>query len=74
MGSYEMILAVKAEIDHQRYTDVTDTEGNITCSTFYIDVPTMTVARMSTAALDKRFSFNGTEDIKTLFELSTTGW
>lgn len=55
-------------------TDVTDTEGNITCSTFYIDVPTMTVARMSTAALDKRFSFSGTEDIKTLFKLSTTGW
>lgn len=55
-------------------TDVADNEGNITCSTFYIDVPTMTVARMSTAGLDKRFSFNGTEDIKTLFKLSTTSW
>ena len=55
-------------------TDVMDADGNITCSTFYIDVPTMTVARMSTAALDQRFKFEGTEDVKDLFKTSTKGW
>jgi len=55
-------------------TDVTDSEGNITCSTFYIDVPNMTVARMSTAALDQRFKFDGTENVRDLFKISTKGW
>lgn len=55
-------------------TDVMDSEGNITCSTFYIDVPNMTVARMSTASLDQRFKFDGTENIRDLFKISTKGW
>lgn len=55
-------------------TDVKDKDGNITCATMYIDVPNMTVARMSTAALDKRYSFNGDEDIGDLLKTSTQGW
>ena len=55
-------------------TDVNDKDGNITCATMYIDVPTMTVARMSTAALDKRYSFNGDENIGDLLKISTQGW
>lgn len=55
-------------------TDVKDKDGNITCATMYIDVPNMTVARMSTAALDKRYSFNGDEDISDLLKISTQGW
>lgn len=55
-------------------TDVKDKDGNITCATMYIDVPNMTVARMSTAALDKRYSFNGDEDISDLLKMSTQGW
>jgi len=55
-------------------TDVRDKDGNITCATMYIDVPNMTVARMSTAALDKRFKFNGDEDIAELLKISTQGW
>lgn len=55
-------------------TDVKDKDGNITCATMYIDVPTMTVARMSTAALDKRYSFNGDENIGDLLKISTQGW
>lgn len=55
-------------------TDVKDKDGNITCATMYIDVPTMTVARMSTAALDKRYSFNGDENIEDLLKISTQGW
>lgn len=55
-------------------TDVKDKDGNITCATMYIDVPNMTVARMSTAALDKRYSFNGDEDIGDLLKISTQGW
>lgn len=55
-------------------TDVKDKDGNITCATMFIDVPTMTVARMSTAALDKRYSFNGDENIGDLLKISTQGW
>lgn len=55
-------------------TNVKDKDGNITCATMYIDVPTMTVARMSTAALDKRYSFNGDENIEDLLKISTQGW
>lgn len=55
-------------------TDVKDKNGNITCATMYIDVPNMTVARMSTASLDKRYSFNGDEDISDLLKISTQGW
>jgi len=55
-------------------TDVKDADGNITCATMYIDVPNMTVARMSTAALDKRYPFTGDEDIADLLKISTQGW
>ena len=55
-------------------TDVKDKDGNITCATMYVDVTTMTVARMSTAALDKRYSFNGDENIGDLLKISTQGW
>lgn len=55
-------------------TDVKDKDGNITCATMYIDVPNMTVARMSTAALDKRYTFNGDENIADLLKTSTQGW
>jgi hypothetical protein len=55
-------------------TDVTDNDGNITCCTMYIDVPNMKVARMSTAALDKRFDFTGKENIADLLKITTQGW
>ena len=55
-------------------TDVKDAEGNITCATMYIDVPNMQVARMSTAALDKRYSFTGKENIHDLLQVTTQGW
>ena len=55
-------------------TDVFDSEGHIACSTMYIDVPNMTVARMSTASLDKRFPFTGKENISDLLKLTTQGW
>lgn len=55
-------------------TDVLDADGNITCATMYIDVPNMQVARMSTAALDKRYDFNGSEDIAELLKTTTQDW
>ena len=55
-------------------TDVQDADGNITCATMFIDCVTMTVARMSTAALDKRYPFTGDEDIADLLKISTQGW
>lgn len=55
-------------------TDVQDEFGNITCATMYIDCVTMTCARMSTAALDKRFPFSGKETIEDLFAKSIQGW
>ena len=55
-------------------TDVKDAEGNITCATMYIDVPNMQVARMSTAALDKRYPFTGKENIRDLLQVTTQGW
>jgi hypothetical protein len=55
-------------------TDVKDKDGNITCATMFIDCVEMTIARMSTAALDKRYSFNGDEDISDLLKISTQGW
>lgn len=50
--------------------DTMDDMYNITCSTMYIDVPNMQVARSSTAPMDKRWSFNGDENIRELFKLS----
>lgn len=55
-------------------TDVMDADGNITCATMYIDVPNMQVARMSTAALDKRYPFTGKENIHDLLQITTQGW
>lgn len=55
-------------------TDVTDVDGNITCGTMYIDVPNMQVARMSTAPLEMRHGFAGTETIEDLFRKSILGW
>lgn len=55
-------------------TDVKDADGNISCATMYIDVPNMQVARMSTAALDKRYPFTGKENIHDLLQISTQGW
>lgn len=56
-------------------TDVKDADGNITCSTMYIDlVGGPKCARMSTAALDKRFSFSYDEPVETVFKRSTQGW
>ena len=55
-------------------TDVKDADGNITCATMYIDVPNMQVARMSTAALDKRYPFTGKENIHDLLQITTQGW
>ena len=39
-------------------------------STMYIDVPNMQVARSSTMPIEKRVSFNGSENIKDLFVMS----
>lgn len=55
-------------------TDVLDNNGDITCSTFYIDAVTKTCARMSTAALDKRFKVTEEDTIESLFKKSIQGW
>ena len=39
-------------------------------STMYIDIPNMQIARSSTMPIEKRFSFNGDENIKDLFVMS----
>ena len=69
-----MMSSCEFKLDEPEYTDVKDADGNITCATMYIDVPNMTVARMSTAALDKRYTFTGDEDIADLLKISTQGW
>ena len=55
-------------------TECFDVDGKMTCSTMFIDLPNMQVARMSTASLDRRYSFTGKESISELLELSTRGW
>jgi organic radical activating enzyme len=55
-------------------TDVKDAAGNITCCTFYIDAVEKKVARMSTAALDKRYDILEDDRVETLFEKSTQDW
>ena len=56
-------------------TDVKDAEGNITCSTMYIDlVGGAKCARMSTAALDKRYAFDYNESIEDVFKKSIQDW
>ena len=55
--------------------DVLDNKGNITCATMYIDlVGGPKCARMSTAALDKRFDFSFNERIEDVFKKSIQGW
>ena len=55
-------------------TDVLDSDGNMTCSTMYIDLPNMQVARMSTAPMEKRYRFTGDESIAELMKMTTQGW
>lgn len=51
-----------------------DADGKMTCSTMFIDLPNMQVARMSTAPLETRQPFTGNESIEELLKLSTKGW
>lgn len=51
-----------------------DSNGNMTCSTMFIDLPNMQVARMSTAPIETRQSFTGNETIGELLKLSTRGF
>ena len=55
-------------------TDVLDSDGNMTCSTMYIDLPNMQVARMSTAPMEKRYRFTGDESIAELMKMTVQGW
>ena len=54
--------------------DVRDKNGNITCCTFYLDLPNKKVGRSSTVPLDKRETFNYNETIEELFKKSIKGW
>jgi hypothetical protein len=55
-------------------TECFDAAGNMTCSTMFIDLPNMQVARMSTAPMETRQSFTGSESIEGLLKLTTKGW
>lgn len=55
-------------------TECFDADGNMTCSTMFIDLPNMQVARMSTAPIETRQSFTGNESIEELLKLTTKGW
>lgn len=55
-------------------TEVLDSDGNMTCSTMYIDLPNMQVARMSTAPMEKRYRFTGDESIVELMKMTVQGW
>jgi len=55
-------------------TECFDADGKMTCSTMFIDLPNMQVARMSTAPMETRQSFTGTESIEELLKLTTKGW
>lgn len=55
-------------------TECFDADGKMTCSTMFIDLPNMQVARMSTAPLETRQTFTGNESIEELLKLSTKGW
>lgn len=56
-------------------TDVRDKDGDITCATMYIDlVGGPKCARMSTAALDKRYEFSFNQPIEEVFRLSIQDW
>jgi organic radical activating enzyme len=55
-------------------TECFDADGNMTCSTMFIDLPNMQVARMSTAPMETRQPFTGNESIEELLKLTTKGW
>ena len=55
-------------------TECFDTDGKMTCSTMFIDLPNMQVARMSTAPMETRQPFTGNESIGELLKLTTKGW
>lgn len=55
-------------------TECFDADGKMTCSTMFIDLPNMRVARMSTAPMETRQSFTGNESIEELLKLTTKGW
>lgn len=54
-------------------TECFDADGNMTCSTMFIDLPNMQVARMSTAPMETRQPFTGNESIEELLKLTTKG-
>ncbi len=55
-------------------TECFDADGKLTCSTMFIDLPNMQVARMSTAPMETRQPFTGNESIEELLKLTTKGW
>lgn len=55
-------------------TECFDADGKMTCSTMFIDLPNMQVARMSTAPVETRQPFTGNESIKELMKLTVKGW
>lgn len=54
--------------------DLFDKDGNMTVGTMFIDAVNMTIARSSTAPMDKRYKFTGTENIRELLEKSCEGY
>lgn len=55
-------------------TECFDADGKMTCSTMFIDLPNMQVARMSTAPMETRQPFTGNESIAELLKLTTRGF
>jgi organic radical activating enzyme len=51
-----------------------DKSGNLTVGTMFIDAVKMEVARSSTAPMDKRYKFTGSEDIRELLAKSCEGY
>jgi hypothetical protein len=51
-----------------------DKEGKLTVGTMFIDAVQMKIARSSTAPMDKRYSFTGSEDIRELLAKSCEGY
>lgn len=51
-----------------------DKDGNLTVGTMFIDAVKMEVARSSTAPMDKRYKFSGSENIRELLAKSCEGY
>ena len=51
-----------------------DKDGNLTVGTMFIDAVKMEIARSSTAPMDKRYKFTGSEDIRELLVKSCEGY